>query len=117
MAGIKAMSKEEQRERYSNVWRSVDGAKFFLEKVTNAKKARDESGKHLWTEHQIADMFGMLTTDLRFHISAANWIVREDLKKQVAKLKEAGKTVREMAIIIGRNESSCRLILSELEDE
>lgn len=77
----------------------------FIEKVHALKK----SGKY--SEKEIAELLGMTTVGMRKKINEANRNLREELKQKVQKLKEEGKSVRQIAIEIGKNESTVRLLM------
>ena len=79
----------------------------FIEKVHELKK----TGKY--SEREVAEFLGMTTVGMRKRISEANRNLREELKQKVQKLKEEGKTVRQIAIEIGKNESSVRLLMDD----
>lgn len=79
----------------------------FIEKVYELKKTGN------YSEREVAELLGMTTVQMRKRISEANRNLREELKQKVQKLKEEGKTVRQIAIEIGKNESSVRLLMDE----
>ena len=85
----------------------------FLNNVTALKKAADENGNRKYTEKEVAGLIGRTTVGLRKHISTANEENREFLRNVALYLKEGGKTVSEIAAIMGKNESVIRLLLGE----
>lgn len=89
--------------RMSEVFCSHEGAERFLDKVKELK------GK--FNEREVAAYLGLNTVDLRRLISIANITVREYLLERARKMKEAGKSTREIAIKLGRNESTIRGLL------
>lgn len=73
----------------------------------------DAMRKNGYSEKDIANFFGLTTAELRRHISIRNRDNRIVLCGLAKELKEAGKSVREIAIELGRNESSVRLLLDK----
>lgn len=85
----------------------------FLGRVENLKKAKDENGKKMFTEKQIAEAMGMNTSELRKRVSLANAENRAYLAAEAKRLKEKGMSTSAIARRMGRNESSVRLLLDE----
>jgi len=85
----------------------------FLGKIDSMKKAKDENGKKLFTEKQIAAAMGMNTSELRKRISLANAENRAYLSSEAKRLKAKGMSTSAIARRMGRNESSVRLLLDE----
>jgi DNA-directed RNA polymerase specialized sigma24 family protein len=79
----------------------------FIEKVRELKKTGN------YSEKEVAELLGMTTVQMRKKISEAHRNLREELRQKVQKLKEEGKSVRQIAIEIGKNESSVRLLMDE----
>lgn len=73
----------------------------------------DEMRKNGYDEETIAKFFGLTKTELRKHVSMRNRDNRIVLCSLAKELKEAGKSVREIALELGKNESSVRLLLDE----
>lgn len=71
----------------------------------------DAMRKNGYDEETIAKFFGLSKIELRKHISMRNRDNRIVLCSLAKKLKEEGKSVREIAIKLGKNESSVRLLL------
>lgn len=86
----------------------------FLKRVQSLKKAKDENGERMYTERQIAELMGMTTVNLRKTISKKLHERREELKKKVAEMKEAGMSPHEIAIKVGKNESTIRILWDEI---
>lgn len=85
----------------------------FLRRVDELKKAKDENGKKIFTEKQIAESMGMNTSELRKQISLANAENRAYVAAEAKRLKEKGMSTSAIARRMGRNESSVRLLLDE----
>lgn len=77
----------------------------FIQKV---RELRDKG----YGEREVAEFFGMSVVDMRKEISRKLKEERDKLTKKAVKLKEEGKTAREIAILLGRNESTVRLLLN-----
>ena len=73
----------------------------------------DAMRKNGYDEETIAKFFSLTKTELRKHVSMRNRDNRIVLCSLAKELKEAGKSVREIAIELGKNESSVRLLLDE----
>lgn len=73
----------------------------------------DEMRKNGYDEETIAKFFGLTKTELRKHVSMRNRDNRIVLCSLAKELKEAGKSVREIALELGKNESSVRLLLDD----
>lgn len=73
----------------------------------------DAMRKNGYDEETIAKFFGLSKIELRKHISMRNRDNRIVLCSLAKELKEEGKSVREIAIELGKNESSVRLLLDE----
>ena len=73
----------------------------------------DAMRKNGYDEETIAKFFGLSKTELRKRISMRNRDNRIVLCSLAKELKEAGKSVREIAIELGKNESSVRLLLDD----
>lgn len=84
----------------------------FLNEVKAMKDARNEDGDRLYTESDIAEHFGVQRGTLRRRISEAHRIMRDIRIDEAERLRDAGKTVHEIAEELGLNESSVRLLLS-----
>lgn len=80
----------------------------FIQKV---RELRDNG----YGEREVAEFFGMSIVDMRKEISRKLKEEREKLTKEAAKFREEGKSTREIAILLGRNESSVRLLLEEAD--
>lgn len=78
----------------------------FIQKV---RELRDNG----YSEREVAEFFGMSIVDMRKEINRKLKEEREKLVKEAAKLREDGKSTREIAILLGRNESSVRLLLDD----
>lgn len=89
----------------------------FLNEVKTMKDARNENGDRLYTESDIAERFGIQRGTLRKRISEAHRIMRDVRMDKAEQLRDAGKTVREIAEELGLNESSVRLLLDEGKHE
>ena len=85
----------------------------FLNEVKAMKDARNENGDRLYTEIDIADNFGVSRSTLRMRISEAHRIMRDIRMDKAKQLRDAGKTIHEIAEELGLNESSVRLLLDE----
>lgn len=83
----------------------------FIEKVHELKK----TGKY--SEREVAEFLGMTTVGMRKRISEARMNLRKELREKVLQMKEEGKTVRQIAIEIGKNESSVRLLMDDEANE
>lgn len=89
----------------------------FLEKVHGLKRAENPDGTRVYQEKEIAKFMGFENTmELRKAMSRANAENRAILMQLVKEMKEAGKSVREIAIELGRNESSVNLLLDDEVD-
>lgn len=86
----------------------------FLMRVDALKKAKDKNGERIYTERQVAELMGMTIVDLRKTISKKLRERREELKKKAAEMKEAGMSPHEIAIKIGMNESTIRVLWDEI---
>ena len=84
----------------------------FLNEVKTMKDARNENGDRLYTEADVAEHFGLSTVALRKKVSEAHRIMRDIRIDKAERLRDAGKTVHEIAEELGLNESSVRLLLS-----
>jgi predicted transcriptional regulator len=73
----------------------------------------DAMRKNGYDEETIAKFFGLSKIELRKHISMRNRDNRIVLCSLAKELKEEGKSVREIAIELGKNESSVRLLLDD----
>lgn len=69
--------------------------------------------KNGYDEETIAKFFGLTKLELRKHISMRNRDNRIVLCSMAKELKEAGQSVREIAMALGKNESSVRLLLDD----
>lgn len=77
----------------------------FLETVSKAKHD---------LEKKVAEALGFdSVVELRRKISFANRENRAILRELASKMKEEGKSIREIAIELGKNESTVRLLLSD----
>lgn len=86
----------------------------FLEKVHGLKRAENPDGTRVYQEKEIAKFMGFENTmELRKAVSRANVENRAILVQLAKEMKEAGKSVREIAIELGRNESSVNLLLDD----
>lgn len=74
----------------------------FLETVSKAKHD---------LEKNVAEAFGLSVSELRRKISFANRENRAILRELASKMTEEGKTTQEIAMELGKNESSVRLLL------
>lgn len=79
----------------------------FLKRVRSLRKEG-------YKEWEVADILGMTVVDMRKEISKRLREEREILVKKAVELHEAGESVRAIAIALGRNESSVRLLLSDI---
>ncbi len=84
----------------------------FLNEVKAMKDARNENGNRLYTENDIAAYFGIQRGTLRKRISEAHRIRRDIRIDKAERLRDAGKTVHEIAEELGLNDISVRLLLS-----
>lgn len=89
-------------EQYENEYNYLS-AKEFLDKVVSLKESRSEK--------EVADALGMPTNELRLRISAARRKIHEVLNERVKELKEAGLSEREIAIKLGKEESTIHRLL------
>ena len=85
----------------------------FLGQVDKLKKMKDENGRKMYSQKQIAAMMNMNTTELRKRISLANAENRAYLSSEAKRLKAKGMSTSAIARRMGRNESSVRLLLDE----
>ena len=69
--------------------------------------------KNGYSEKDVANFFGLSVAELRMHVSARHRDNRIVLCSMAKELMEAGKSVREIAIELGKQESSVRLLLDE----
>ena len=81
--------------------------KEFLDRVNGLKQAK-------YPEKEVAQLMGLENTmELRKKISRAHAENREILVALAKEMKEAGKSIHEIAIELGKNESTVRLLLDE----
>lgn len=79
------------------------------EKFNRIQELRSKGVSKL--EKDIAEEFGMTVVELRKFINKEHAIIREELTIQARQLKAEGKSVAEISKIMGKNESSVRLLL------
>ena len=91
-------------EQYENEYNYIS-AKDFINKVTNLKESRSEK--------EVSEALGMPTNELRLRISAARRKIRKVLEARVGELKEAGLSIKEIAIKLGKEESTIRRLLDK----
>ena len=79
----------------------------FLDKVYELKRAK-------YSEEEVTRLMGLDNTmELRKRVSQANLENRQILVEIAKEKKEARKSVREIAMELGRNESTVRLLLDD----
>ena len=83
----------------------------FVRRVYSLKRARDKDDKPIYTEKEIADLMGMSVVDMRKELSRRLHEERKELVKEAAEYKKAGKSINEIAVKMGLNESTVRLLL------
>ena len=88
------------------IWINHEDAQRFLDRIYELRK----EGR---TEKETAEILGLYTIGLRRFRSAAHVKVREYLKGQATKMKEAGKSVSEIAKELGKEESTIRMLLEK----
>ncbi len=79
----------------------------FIERVRELRKEE-------YTEAEIAKMYGLTTIELRKKISKIHKQNREILKKEALRLREEGKPINQIALELGKQESTVRLLLGDL---
>lgn len=85
----------------------------FIGRVEKLRKAKDENGRSLYSEKQIASSMGMNTSELRSKLSLARAENRAYLVGEAKKLKGKGMSTSAIARRMEMNESSVRLLLNE----
>ena len=85
---------------------------------------RDEFLNHVskcqnkgWSEKQIADDIGITTSMLRTQLGLSRDIDRRALVGQIRKMRDDGKSLRDIGKELGKNESTIRSLLDENREE
>ena len=82
----------------------------FLKKVQAFKEAKDADGNRLYTEREIAKLFGLTTIELRLKINACHRKGIEHIRTPAKELREEGKSFEEIAKKLNVSESIARYL-------
>ena len=93
---------EKDVEQYESEFNYLT-AKEFLNKVIELKDSRSEK--------EVAEALGMTLVEISKRIKAAQNKIRKVLEARVGELKEAGLSIKEIAIKLGKEESTIRRLL------
>ena len=93
---------EKDVEKYENEYNYIS-AKEFLEKVISLKESR--------SEREVSNALGMTLVETSKRIKAAQNKINKVLKEMVKVLKEAGLSEKEIAIKLGKEESTIHRLL------